>query len=175
MSTNYRRARGAGKYWDKSSAVTTTRGEFVLGSGYDLEFGEPLQRDGTGYIDDVFKKKKLKPYPSDLAAGSGQVIGVGIEFYDDITSFTTEDWVLKGPDSYKNRNRDVLAVLIGAVRIVNKGATEVHIGDTVIPVDGGFEKMTANAQYSLGKALQDIPADESGLVWVNPDYEKDTI
>ena len=107
MSTNYRRARGAGKYWDKSSSITTTRGEYILGTGYDLEFGEPLMIDGTGLTNDVFKKRTLRSYPSTLAAGSGQVIGVGIEYYDDISNFTTEDWILSGANAQINRSRDV--------------------------------------------------------------------
>lgn len=172
MSTNYRRARGEGKYWDKSSSVTTTRGEYVLPTDESLEFGEPLQLDGTGYISDVFKKRKLKSYPSTLAAGSGQVIGVGIEFYDDVSGWDEEDFALNSP---KYNFRDVLAVLIGAVQIINEGDTDIEPMDTVIPVDGGCEKMTSTDQYSLGKALEPIPSGEKGLVWVNPDYEKATV
>ena len=128
--------------------------------------------DGTGLTNDVFKKRTLRSYPSTLAAGSGQVIGVGIEYYDDISNFTTEDWILSGANAQINRSRDVLAVLVGAVEVVNKGSTNIEVMDTVIPVDGGCEKMTSTAQYSLGKALQPILAGDHGIIWVNADYEK---
>lgn len=171
MSSNYKQAR-RGRYWDKSSAITTTRGSYVLPEDESLDFGYPVQLDGTGYIDDIFNKRKVKAYPTDLGAGSGQILGCGVKVYEDVSSYSTSQLALHGR---KYKARDITILLIGAIQLVNQGSTAVEAGDTIIPVDDGFEKMTDADQYSLGKALEPIPAGGKGLVWVNPDYEKPTI
>lgn len=171
MAKKRRSARG-GAYIDKSSMVVTSRGEYYLNTDEEMHFGEPMMLDGTAFIDDgVFNKRKVKTYPSDQAAGSGQVIGAAIKWIDAVDSWDADDFAL---NTAVHNIRDVEILLIGAIQSVNQGDTDVEVGDTVIPVDQGFEKMTSTDQYSFGKALQPIQSGEKGLIWVNPDYEKAT-
>jgi len=160
----------AGHYWDKSSCITTTRGEYVLDENYDIEFGEPAVLAGTGTTATPIKKMTVRSYKGN--AGASGCLGVFVDWNEDISSWTAEDFALKG--SYV-RERDVLIVLRGPVSIMNVGTGDIQPHQTVIGADGGCEKMTVNTQKSLGKALQFIPAGKRGLVFVDPFYEVDNI
>lgn len=166
-------ARG-GWYWDKSSCITSSRGQFKLHPDSSLEKGEPIQKDDSGLDTSVaFKKFKVKSY--ELNPGSGQCLGVGIRDIDAIDSSLTDSYRASHAKNLLSQNRDIIIVHIGAVMVKNKGSTTIDILDTVIPADGGCEKCTATDEYTLGRALNIIPPDKYGLVWVDPDYETEII
>lgn len=157
----------AGHYWDKSSCITTTRGEYLLDNTYGCEFGEPAVIAGTGTEATPIMKRTIRSYKG--TAGASGVMGVFVEWNEDVSAWTAEDLALKG-SFYKER--DTLVVLRGPVSILNVAATSIEINETVIGADGGCEIMTATGQRSLGKAMQFIPAYKRGLVFVDPDFEK---
>ena len=157
----------AGHYWDKSSCVTTTRGEYLLDNTYGCEFGEPAVIAGTGTEATPVMKRTIRSYKG--TAGASGVIGVFVEWNEDVSAWTAEDLALKG-SFYKQR--DTLVVLRGPVSILNVGATGIQQSETVIGADGGMEVMTGSGQRSLGKAMQFIPAYKRGLVFIDPDFEK---
>jgi len=159
----------AGDYWDKSSCTTTTRGEFLLEKAYDCVFGEPAVRAGTGTTATPIMKMTIRSYKG--TAGASGVFGVFIDYKRDISGYSASDFALYGSH---HMARDVLVVLRGPVRIKNVGSTAIALTQKVIGADGGCEAITdSDTQYALGKALQDIPAGEKGLVFVDPEYVKD--
>lgn len=158
-----------GHYWDKNS-VHVSRGEYLLEEAYSCEFGEPAALIGTGITRTPFNKRYIKSY--DAAAGIEAAIGVFIQWLRAISTWTAEDYALHGSFDMK---RDITVFLKGACSIKNMGSGEVEVGDTVVPVNGGFEKMTTSGQHSLGKALQKIESLQRGLIFVDPDYEKSII
>jgi hypothetical protein len=157
----------AGHYWDKSSCITTTRGEYLLDTGYDCEFGEPGVLAATGTVATPIRKRTIRSYKG--TAGASGVLGVFVDWNEDVDSMSAEDLALKGSFYME---RDTLLVLRGPVSILNVGSSDIQAQETVIPADGGCEVMTATGQRSLGKAMQFIPAGMRGLVFVDPDYEK---
>ena len=159
----------SGDYWDKSTCMITTRGEWLLDEASQCVFGEPAVRSGTGTEATPIMKRTLVSYPSGVSAGASGVMGAFIDYKRDVSGFTTADYALFGSH---HRARDILIVLRGPVRIKNVGDSNILTTQLVIGADGGCELMTANAtQYKYGKALQDIPAGKHGLIFVDPDYE----
>jgi len=160
----------AGQYWDKSTCITTTRGEWLLSEDSDCVFGEPAVRTGTGTYSTPSMKRECVSYPEAVSAGASGVLGVFIDFKRAITGWTAADFALFGSH---HRARDVLIVLRGPVKIKNVSSSYIYTNQKVIPADGGCEPMTdEDAEYQLGKALQDIPAGKEGLVFVDPMYEQ---
>ena len=157
----------AGDYWDKSTCITTTRGEFLLDEAYDCVFGEPAVRAGTGTTETPIMKMTIRSYKG--TAGASGVLGAFIDYKRAIAGWEGKHFATLGSH---HKARDVLVVLRGPVRMKNVGSTGILATQLVIGADGGCELMTANAtQYKYGKALQDIPAGQKGLVFVDPDYE----
>lgn len=157
----------AGHYWDKSSCVTTTRGEYLLDSNYDCEFGEPAVIAGTGTTATPVMKRTLRSYKG--TAGASGCMGVFVDWNENVSAWSAEDLALKG-SFYQER--DTLVVLRGPVSILNVGSSDIELNETVIGSDGGCEVMSATGQRSLGKAMGYIPTGKRGLVFVDPDYEK---
>lgn len=165
MSVNVA-GRPGGDDWETACALT--KGEYILDSGYGADFGEPFCLYGTGLDPIPFRKRDIKSY--DAAAGAEQAFGVFVDIREATSGWTAEDFALKGRHFHK---REVAALLIGAIKSKNvNSSTAVELMDTIIPANGGFEKMTATGQWSLGKALAAIRAGEFGYIWVDPDYEK---
>lgn len=163
----------SGDYWDKSTCTITTRGEWLLDIASDCVFGEPAVRSGTGTEATPIMKRTLVSYPTGVSAGASGVLGVFIDYKRAITGWTAQTFALLGSH---HRARDILIVLRGPVRIKNVGSTYIYTTEYVIPADGGCEEMTdEDAQYKLGKALQDIKPGKHGLIFVNPMYEISTI
>ena len=163
---SYIAGRPGGDDWE--TACSLTKGEYILDSGYGADFGEPFCIHGTGLDPIPFRKRDVKSY--DATAGDEQAFGVFIDIKEAVSGWTSEMFALKGRH---HAIREVAALLIGACKSKNvHGSTEVELMDTIIPADGGFEKMTATGQFSLGKALAKIRAGEFGYVWIDPDYEK---
>lgn len=159
----------AGDYWDKSTCITTTRGEWLLDEASDCIFGEPAVRCGTGTVATPSMKRTCVSYPNGVAAGASGVFGVFIDYKRNISGWSAETFALLGSH---HRARDVLVVLKGPVRIKNVGSNYIYTGQKVIGADGGCTEMTtAASEYQLGQALQDIPAGEKGLIFVDPMYE----
>jgi len=165
MSTQY--PGRSGHYWDKSSCITTTRGEYLLDLDYDAEFGEPAVLAGTGTEATPIMKRTVRSYKG--TAGASGTLGVFVDWRQTPSAWTDEEYALKG--GFHNQ-RDILIVLRGPVTIVNVGSTEIRAGDSVIPADGGCEQATDTGERMLGKSMQFIPTGMRGLVFVDPDYDK---
>lgn len=160
----------SGVYYEKSGSIITSRGQYKLDDDSDIEFGEPFIRL-TGMETIPFNKRLVKSY--DESPGVEQTIGVSIVDKEVLTGVSAEDLALHTSVHYKQR--DILIFKRGAITVKNVGTGDITEDDTVIPADGGMEKMTVDTQFSLGKALMDVPAGEYGLIFVEPDYEKATI
>ncbi len=161
----------SGDYWDKSTCVVTSRGEWLLATTSQCVFGEPAVRTGTGTTATPIMKRTVISYPAAYSAGSG-VLGVFIDYKRDLTGFTPAYYALLGSH---HKNRDILIVLRGPVRIKNVGSGAILTTQAVIGADGGCEVATnLTTEYLLGRALQDIDAGKYGLVFVEPAYELET-
>jgi len=156
-----------GHYWDKSSCITTTRGQYLLDNAYDCVFGEPAVLAGTGTKSTPIMKKYVHSYKG--TAGDSGCIGVFTEWRKNIDDKDDEWFAVNG---VQDKKRDITIVRKGPVTVENVGSSNILDGDTVIPADGGCEVMTATGQRALGKAMQDIGTGEIGLVWIDPDYDK---
>ncbi len=162
--------RGIGGHYFHDKGAFVTRGEHLLDEEYPCEFGEPAVLLGTGTTRVPQNKRYVKSY--DAVAGAEETIGVFIEWREAISTWTADDFALRGT---KDMKRDISILTKGGCSIKNIGSGDIEIGDTVIPANGGCEKMATSGQRSLGKALQRIPSLARGLVHVNPDYEKPEI
>ena len=167
MSDEYP-ARGPTMDWEGITSVS--KGSYRLHTGYGADFAEPLCLKGTGLKATPILKRPVQSY--DQTAGTVECFGVSINIKVAINTYTAEQFALTGPHV---RKRDITALLIGALKAKNVGAVDVEINRTIIPADGGFEKMTATGQFSYGKSLMRIKAGKYGYIWVNPDYEKPRI
>jgi len=159
-----------GHYWSRSAETTISKGEYYLLDDSGAEFGEPMILQGTGVARRGFNQRPVISY--NVNAGLVQTMGVSVEWRANINAYTAEDWALLGTH---NRKRDLSILLKGTISIKNVGSSDIEPGDTVIPANGGCEKMTASGQFSLGIAREKIVTLKRGLVFVNPDYEKATI
>lgn len=161
----------SGDYWDKSTCIATTRGEWLLDEASDCVFGEPAVRSGTGTEATPIMKRTLVSYPAGVTAGASGVLGAFIDYKRNISGWTAATFALLGSH---HRARDVNIVLRGPVRVKNVGSTYIYTTQKVIGADGGCEAITdSDAQYAYGKALQDIPAGKPGLIFIDPEYVKD--
>lgn len=159
-----------GHYWDKSSCITTTRGQYLLEDAYDCTFGEPAILAGTGTTATPINKQYVRSYKG--TAGASGMIGVFVEWRKNIDDKDNDWFAVNG---VQDKKRDITIVLKGPVTVANMGSSVINIGDTLIGADGGCEVMTATGQRALGKAMQRIGTGQIGLVFVNPDYEKATV
>ena len=157
-------ARGPTIDWEGITSVS--KGSYRLHTGYGADFAEPLCLKATGYLATPLYKRDVKSY--DDGEGTVECFGVSLNIKVAIDSYTAEDFALKGRHVAK---REITALLIGAIKARNMGG-EIEINRTIIPADGGFKKMSNDAQFSLGKTLQKIKTSGYGYIWVNPDYEK---
>ena len=167
MSDEYP-ARGPTIDWEGITSVS--KGSYRLHTGYGADFAEPLCLKGTGLKATPILKRPVKSYEG--AAGATECFGVSLNIKFDISAYTADDFALKGRH---RANRDIAALLIGAIKAKNVGTDDIEINRTIIPADGGFDKMATTGQYTLGKTLQKIKAKKFGYIWVNPDYEKPRI
>ena len=161
-------ARGPTIDWEGITSVS--KGSYRLHTGYGADFAEPLCLKGTGLKATPILKRPVKSYEG--TAGATECFGASLNIKVDISGYSAEDYALKGAHV---RKRDITALLVGAIKAKNVGATDVEINRTIIPADGGFEKMTSTGQYSYGKTLMRIKKKKFGYIWVNPDYEKPRI
>ena len=167
MSDEYP-ARGPTIDWEGITSVS--KGSYRLHTGYGADFGEPLQLKGTGLKATPIWKRPVQSYTG--TAGATECFGASLNIKVAINTYTAEDFALKGAHV---RKRDITALLIGAIKAKNVGTSTIEINRTIIPADGGFDKMATTGQYSYGKTLQKIKAGKFGYIWVNPDYEKPRI
>lgn len=167
MSDEYP-ARGPTIDWEGITSVS--KGSYRLHTGYGADFAEPLSLKGTGLKATPILKRPVKSYTE--LAGSVECFGVSLNIKFKTAGVSADDFALKGRHI---ANRDIAALLIGAIKAKNVGDVDIEINRTIIPADGGFEKMTTGTEFSLGKTLQKIKAKKFGYIWVNPDYEKPRI
>ena len=158
-------ARGPTIDWEGITSVS--KGSYRLHTGYGADFGEPLQLKGTGLKATPIWKRPVNSYEG--TAGATECFGASLNIKVAIHGYSAEDFALKGAHV---RKRDITALLIGAIKAKNVGTSDIEINRTIIPADGGFDKMATTGQYSFGKTLQLIKAKKFGYIWVNPDYEK---
>ena len=161
---------GRGPTIDWEGITSVSKGSYRLHTGYGADFGEPLQLKGTGLKATPILKRPVNSYEG--TAGATECFGASLNIKVAIHTYTADDFALKGAHV---RKRDITALLIGALKAKNVGASDIEINRTIIPADGGFEKMTSTGQYSYGKSLMRIKAGKYGYIWVNPDYEKPRI
>lgn len=162
-------ARG-GFYWDTDRCVVS-RGQYKLYEADTLDMGEPIQKSGSGMDSDEFFNK-IEVHSYQLGAGSGAALGVGIKNIN-ATDDLTDSYRASHPKTLRQGTRDLLIIHQGAVTVKNVGSSAIDFGDTVIPADGGMEKMTdKDNQYSLGRSLDLIGPGEYGLIWVDPNYHE---
>lgn len=161
---------GRGPTIDWEGITSVSKGSYRLHTGYGADFGEPLCLKGTGLKATPIWKRPVKSYEG--TAGATECFGASLNIKVAINTYSAEDFALKGRHVAK---RDIAALLIGALKTKNVGASDIEINRTIIPADGGFEKMTSTGQYSYGKTLQKIKTGKYGYIWVNPDYEKPRI
>ena len=161
-------ARGPTIDWEGITSVS--KGSYRLHTGYGADFGEPLQLKGTGLKATPILKRPVQSYQG--TAGSTECFGASLNIKVAINTYSAEDFALKGAHV---RKRDITALLIGAIKAKNVGTDDIEINRTIIPADGGFDKMATTGQYSYGKTLMRIKAKKFGYIWVNPDYEKPRI
>ena len=167
MSNEYP-ARGPTIDWEGITSVS--KGSYRLHTGYGADFAEPLSLKGTGLKATPIWKRPVKSYEG--GAGLTECFGVSLNIKVAINTYAADDFALKGRHVAK---RDITALLIGAIKAKNVGTSDIEINRTIIPADGGFDKMATSGQYSLGKTLMRIKAKKFGYIWVNPDYEKPRI
>ena len=76
-------------YWERSATIS--RGAYLLENTSPCEFGEPAVERGTGTVALPQNKKYVYSYPSGIAAGLLEVIGVFIEWRRAISTWDDED------------------------------------------------------------------------------------
>ena len=171
MSDEYP-ARGPTIDWEGITSVS--KGSYRLHTGFGADFGEPLcihpyPTTLTGLKATPIYKRNVKSYEG--TAGATECFGASLNIKIAINAYTADDFALKGRHVAK---RDITALLVGAIKAKNVGGT-VEINRTIIPADGGFQKMATTGQYSYGKTLMKVKGTGYGYIWVNPDYEKPRI
>ena len=165
MSDEYP-ARGPTIDWEGITSVS--KGSYRLHTGYGADFGEPICIKATGLIPTPQLKRDVKSYDHHVA-GSEECFGVSLNIKVAIDTYSAEDFALKGRHVAK---RDITVLLVGAIKAKNVDSVDIEINRTIIPADGGFQKMTLTGQYTVGKTLQKIKSSGYGYIWVNPDYDK---
>ncbi len=161
-------ARGPTIDWEGITSVS--KGSYRLHTGYGADFGEPIQLKGTGLKATPILKRNVQSYTG--TAGTTECFGASLNIKIATSGYSAEDFALKGAHV---RKRDITVLLIGAIKARNVGESDIEINRTIIPADGGFDKMATSGQYSYGKTLQKIKMSGYGYIWVNPDYEKPRI
>jgi len=161
-------ARGPTIDWEGITSVS--KGSYRLHTGFGADFAEPLRLNGTGLVATPIYKRPVDSYTGN--AGATECFGASLNIKVDISSYTAEDFALRGRHVAK---RDIAVLLVGAIKAKNVGSVDIEVNRTIIPANGGFEKMTTSGQYSYGKTLQKVKSSGYGYIWVNPDYEKPRI
>lgn len=168
--------------WEYESIQSLSKGETWLREDYGVDLGEPVSLIGgiTGtWPNPVFRKFLIKSY--DATAGEEECLGVSLDKRYatsgvDLTVaglMTADELKVLRPQLF---NREIAIVLEGVVMVKNMSSTlTIEKNDTVIPANGGCERMTATGQYSLGKSTQRILPGLRGMIIIKPDYEKPTL
>ena len=158
--------------WFKQHTNAISTGTYWLADDYAVELGEPVCfHSATGFVANPKKKRNIKSYDN-AVAGAEMALGVSLDLRYMKSGVSTEDLVLR-PDRYMPREIAVMKIGICPIKNTKTGAA-IGINETVLPSDGGCEGIASFAtgvrasKHTLGKALENIPADGRGLIWVNP-------
>lgn len=165
-----------GFFKQHTTALSTGR-YWLAEDSQDVTLGEPVVwHSDTGFVANPKRKRKIKAYDN---ATPGAIMPIGVSL--DIllrSSGVDEDDLRMNLKKYYPREITVMKIGICPIKNVSTGL-DIDLNDTVIPAINGCESIGAKATglwsdtYTLGKALEDIPATHRGLVWVNPEsFEK---
>lgn len=159
--------------WFKQHTDALSTGKYWLGEDYPVELGEPVcWHSQTGFVANPINKRRIKSYDN-ATAGAEMALGVSLDLRYMKSGVSTENLVLR-PDRYMPREITVMKIGSCPIKNMNTGVA-CGINETVLPANGGFEPITAFAtgvrlsKHTLGKALEEIPMDGRGLIWVNPE------
>jgi len=167
--------------FEYESIQSLSKGETWLREDYGVDLGEPVSLIGgiTGtWPNAVFRKFLIKSY--DAAAGAEECLGVSLDKRYASSGVSLSNAMMTAEELFVLRpqlfNREISILLEGVCMVKNVDTSlTIEKNDTVIPANGGCEKMTATGQYSLGKSTQRILPGMRGMIIIKPDYEKPTL
>lgn len=152
--------------WEFKIVSSRSKGETWLREDYGVELGEPVCLLGTGVVGYVINKLIIKSY--DGTAGAEQALGVSID-YRRVSSGVELETKMFYPAYF---DREITFIIEGECMMKNVNAsTIIEPGDSVIPANGGCERINASGQYTIGKSSQRILPGMRGMIIVKPDYE----
>jgi len=159
----------------KEHTQALSKGRFWLDEQSSCTLGESMKLHPTltGYIQTPIKKRRITRY-SNATPGAEEVIGVSLDIRHVSSGITNDERIMR-PDYYFPR--EITVMQIGICPIVNTATGYVaQINDKAVSALLGAQSINApgvatGAGYTLGKWLQRTPAQEPGLVYVNPQLE----
>jgi len=164
-------------FFKQHTTALSTGNYWLAEDSQDISLGEPVvNHTDTGMVGNPKNKRKVKAYDN-ATAGAVMPIGVSLDIRLR-SSGVSDDDLRMNLKKYYPREIAVMKIGICPIKNTNTGF-DIGINDTVVPSVDGCENLGQfatgiwNTKYTLGKALEDIPANRRGLVWVNPEsFEK---
>ena len=157
--------------WFKEHTTALTKGKYWLEDDQEIGLGWPVCKStATGYEENPIKKAKVTQFTG--TAGAKECIGVSLDIKK-VKSGVSNDDIIMRPAWYFPRDMLVMQIGICPIKNMSTGYT-IPLNETVVPATQGCEGLgtfptgVQASKYTLGKALQDIPPNQPGLVWVNP-------
>ena len=150
-----------------------TKGKYWLDEQYGIELGEPalLHPTLTGYVGNPKNKRRIKSYDH-ATPGAEHAFGVSLDIKH-VSSGVSKDDKMMRPDWYYPREITVMKIGICPVVNVATGYT-AQMDEKALPANGGAVGFGApgaatgvGVHHSLGKWLNDTPAQTPGLLYVN--------
>jgi len=161
----------------KEHTTSLTKGKYWLAESSPVELGEPvvLHPTITGYVANPKRKRVIKSYDNAIP-GAEHAFGVSLDIRYISSGVSKDDQIMR-PDWYYPREITVMKIGICPVVNVATGYT-AQIDEKALPANGGAVGFGApggatgiGAHYSLGKWLDETPAQTPGLLYVNPMME----
>lgn len=157
----------------KEHTTALSKGRFWLDENSAITLGEPVKIHTTltGLVANPIRKRRIRSY-NNATPGAEEVIGVSLDIRYSTSGITDDDRIMR-PDRYYPR--EITTMAIGICPVLNTATGfAANINDKAFPAIGGAQPIGApgiSTGFTLGKWLQDTPAQEPGLIWVNPMME----
>lgn len=153
----------------KEHTTALSKGRFWLDENSNITLGEPVKFHAlTGLVATPIKKRRITAYDN-ATPGAEEVIGVSLDILYSQSGVSDDDKIMR-PDWYYPR--EITIMQIGICPVVNTATGyAANVNDKAFPAIGGAQAVGApgiSTGFTLGKWLQDTPAQEPGLIWVNP-------